>query len=371
LQIGNLRILMCTVVGIPDRLPSTSGQNREHTPLTDKMNKQWLLAERPSGLFTKENFELKQVMMPDLEDEQFLVKVIYLSLDPTQRMWAQMDTYLPAVAKGEVMRSLGMGVVVRSRNPAFKEGDVVQGMTGWQTHTVTDGRGFSQVPWKSGLPLAAYMGPLGMTGITAYFGLMDIGKPEKGETLLVSAAAGAVGSIVCQIGKIKGLRVVALAGTDDKCEWLSEELGVDEAINYRDPNAYKKLQAACPKGIDIFFDNVGGKMLDMALGLINVGARIPLCGYISEYASSKPGPGVHNLAALISKRAKIEGFLVLDYVHQSREALGELGKWVMDGRIKYRMDIEEGFDDLPLVINKLFTGENTGKLLLQVSAPPE
>lgn len=313
---------------------------------------------------------MKEVTLPGLKDEQFLVKVIYLSLDPTQRMWAQMDTYLPAVPKGEVMRSLGMGVVVRSRSPGFKEGDVVQGMTGWQTHTITDGRGFSQVPWKSGLPLAAYMGPLGMTGITAYFGLMDIGKPEKGETLLVSAAAGAVGSIVCQIGKIKGMRVIGLAGTDDKCQWLSDELGIDEAINYRDVNAYKRLKEACPKGIDVFFDNVGGKMLDMALGLINVGARIPLCGYISEYASNEPGPGVHNLAALISKRARIEGFLVLDYVHQSREALGELGKWVMDGRVKYRMDITEGFDELPLVANKLFTGENTGKLLLKVSEPP-
>ena len=335
------------------------------------MNKQWLLAERPNGLFTKENFELKQVMMPQLEDEQFLVRVIYLSLDPTQRMWAQMDTYLPAVAKGEVMRSLGLGVVMRSRIPAFKEGDVVQGMTGWQTHTVTDGRGFSLVPWKSGMPLESYMGPLGMTGITAYFGLMDIGKPEKGETLLVSAAAGAVGSIACQIGKIKGMRVVGLAGTDDKCNWLTQELDVDDAINYNDVNAYKKLQEACPKGVDVFFDNVGGKMLDMALGLINVGARIPLCGYISDYASSKPGPGVQNLAALISKRARIEGFLVLDYVHQSRDALSELGKWLVDGRIKYRMDIAEGFEELPLVANKLFTGENTGKLLLKVSEPPE
>ncbi len=334
------------------------------------MNKQWLLAERPTGLFSKENFQLREVIIPELKDEQFLVRTIYLSLDPTQRMWAQMDTYLPAVKKGDVMRSLGMGVVIKSRNPAFKEGDVVQGMTGWQSHVITDGRDYSLVPSKSGLPLEIYLGPLGMTGITAYYGLIEIGKPEKGETLLVSAAAGAVGSAVCQIGKIKGLRVVGLAGSDDKCSWLTSELGIDAAINYRSANAWQQLKDACPKGIDICFENVGGTSLDMALGLINVGARIPLCGYISEYAATEPGPGVHNLAALISKRAKIEGFLVLDYVHRSREALGELGKWVMDGRLKYRMDIDEGFENLPDSINKLFEGKNTGKLLVKVSEPP-
>ncbi len=331
------------------------------------MNKQWVLAERPTGLFTRENFELKEVMIPELQDEQFLVRVVYLSLDPTQRMWAQMDTYLPAVKKGEVMRSLGMGVVIKSRNPAFKEGDVVQGMTGWQTHFITDGRDFSQVPSKSGVPLPAYMGPLGMTGITAYFGLTEIGKPEKGETMLVTAAAGAVGSVVCQIGKIKGLKVIGMAGTDEKCRWLEDELGIDEAINYRNANAYKLLREACPRGIDIVFENVGGKLLDMSLGLLNVGARIPLCGYISEYASSEPGPGVHNLPALISKRASIEGFLVLDYIHRSRDALNDLGKWMMDGRLKYKMHIEEGFENLPEVINKLFEGKNDGKLLMQLS----
>lgn len=335
------------------------------------MNKQWLLAERPTGLFTKDNFQLKQVMIPELKDEQFLVRVIYLSLDPTQRMWAQMDTYLPAVKEGEVMRSLGMGVVVKSRNPAFKEGDVVQGMTGWQTHVITDGRDYSQVPSKSGLPLEVYLGPLGMTGITAYFGLLEVGKPEKGETLLVSAAAGAVGSTVCQIGKVKGLRVVGMAGSDEKCAWLTNELGIDAAINYRDADAYKQLKAACPKGVDICFENVGGKVLDMALGLINVGARIPLCGYISEYASAEQGVGVHNLPALISKRARLEGFLVLDYVHRSRDALSDLGKWMMDGRLKYRMHIEEDFEELPLVMNKLFMGENEGKLLLKVSEIPD
>jgi len=338
--------------------------------LKNELNKQWLLTERPEGLFSEDHFTYQEAIIPSLQNEQFLVEVFYLSLDPTQRLWAEMDTYLPSVKIGEVMRGLGMGVVTRTRNPAFKEGDIVQGMTGWQSHVITDGRGFSQVPASSGLPLSVYMGPLGMTGITAYFGLLDIGKPEKGETLLVTGAAGAVGSIACQIGKIKGLNVVGLAGSDEKCQWLTKELGINTAINYRDRSVLSQLREACPDGIDIVFENVGGKMLDMALGLINVGARIPLCGYISGY-TEESNPGCHNLPVLISKRAKIEGFLVLDYVHQSREALTDLGKWLMDGRLKYRMDIETGFKELPLAINKLFSGENNGKLLMQINTPPE
>lgn len=335
-----------------------------------ELNRQWILAKRPDGLFREDHFTYQEAIIRPLQNEQFIVEVFYLSLDPTQRMWAETDTYLPAVEIGEVMRSLGMGVVVKSRNPAFQEGDIVQGMTGWQSHVITDGRGFSQVPANSGLPLAAYMGPLGMTGITAYFGLLDIGKPEKGETLLVTAAAGAVGSVACQIGKIKGLNVVGLAGSDDKCQWLTRELGIDVAVNYRDANVWDQLQKACPNGVDIVFENVGGKVLDMALGLINVGARVSLCGYISGYTKAQ-NPGCHNLPVLISKRASIEGFLVLDYVHKSREALSDLGKWMMDGRLKYRMDIETGFKELPSAINKLFTGENNGKLLMQVNTPPE
>lgn len=338
--------------------------------MKSELNRQWILAKRPDGLFSEDNFTYQEAIIRPLQNEQFMVEVFYLSLDPTQRLWAQMDTYLPAVEVGDVMRGLGMGVVVKSRNPAFQEGDIVQGMTGWQTHVITDGRGYSQVPAKSGLPLAAYMGPLGMTGITAYFGLLDIGKPEKGETLLVTAAAGAVGSVACQIGKVKGMNVVGLAGSDEKCLWLTQELGIDTAVNYRDANVWQQLQKACPDGVDVVFENVGGRVFDMALGLINVGARIALCGYISGYATSQ-SPGCHNLPLLISKRASIEGFLVLDYVHKSREALSDLGKWMMDGRLKYRMDIETGFKDLPTAINKLFSGENNGKLLMQINTPPE
>lgn len=338
--------------------------------MKSELNRQWILAERPDGLFSEDHFTYQEAIIRPLQNEQFLVEVFYLSLDPTQRLWAETDTYLPAVEIGDVMRGLGMGVVVKSRNPAFQEGDIVQGMTGWQSHVVTDGRSFSQVPANSGLPLSAYMGPLGMTGITAYFGLLDIGRPEAGETLVVTGAAGAVGSIACQIGKIKGMNVVGLAGSDDKCQWLEEELGIDTAVNYRDPSVWQQLQQACPDGVDVVFENVGGKSLDMALGLINVGARVALCGYISGYTKEQ-NPGCHNLPMLISKRASIEGFLVLDYVHKSREALTDLGKWLMDGRLKYRMDVETGFKELPTAINKLFSGENNGKLLMQINKLPE
>lgn len=338
--------------------------------MKSELNRQWILAKRPDGLFSEDNFTYQEAIIRPLQNEQFLVEVFYLSLDPTQRLWAQTDTYLPAVEVGDVMRGLGMGVVVKSRNPAFQEGDIVQGMTGWQSHLITDGRGFSQVPANSGLPLSVYMGPLGMTGITAYFGLLDIGKPESGETLVVTGAAGAVGSIVCQIGKIKGLNVVGLAGTDDKCQWLTQELGIDTAINYRDNNVWEQLQSACPEGVDVVFENVGGKVLDMALGLLNVGARVSLCGYIAGYTQAQ-NPGCYNLPMLISKRASIQGFLVLDYVHKSREALSDLGKWMMDGRLQYRMDIETGFKELPTAINKLFSGENNGKLIMQINQPPE
>ena len=339
--------------------------------MKSELNRQWLLEKRPTGLFSREHFTYQEAIIPPLRDEQFLVEVFYLSLDPAQRLWAQTDTYMPAIKEGEVMRSLGMGVVTRSRNPAFREGDIVQGMTGWQSHAITDGRGFSQVPVKSGLPLATYMGPLGLTGITAYFGLLEIGKPEKGETLVVTAAAGGVGSVACQIGKIKGLHVVGLAGTDEKCQWLTRELGINACVNYRDNNAFDQLRKACPNGVDIRFENVGGDVMDMALQLINVGARIPLCGYISAYASDERDYGAHNLPMLISKRASIEGFLVLDYIHKSRDALSDLGKWMMDGRLKHRMHIENGFDELPDAINKLFSGENNGKLLMQIRTPPE
>ena len=332
-------------------------------------NHQWRLAQRPEGLFKKDDFTWHEEEVAELADGQVLVRVLYLSLDPTQRMWAQTDSYLPAVKIGATMRSSGIGVVEASKNSSFAEGDVVSGMTGWQEYLPSDGKGLQTLP-KTDAPLTAYLGPLGMTGITAYFGLLDIGKPAAGETLVVSGAAGAVGSVVCQIGKLKGLRVVGIAGSDEKCAYLTDELGADAAVNYKTENVYKSLRKACPDGIDIYFENVGGTLLDAVLPQLNIRARISLCGYISQYAATEAGPGIHNLAALISKRAKIEGFLVLDYYDRASEAVQELAGWLQAGKLKYQTTVEEGLENVPTVINKLFTGDKQGKLVVKVSEEP-
>ncbi|MCA9836401.1 MAG: NADP-dependent oxidoreductase [Trueperaceae bacterium] len=330
------------------------------------VSRQLKLVQRPSGLFQADNFTLAEETLTELADGEILVKVIYLSLDPTQRVWAQMDSYLPAVKLGTVMRSFGLGVVVESRAEGFEKGDLVSGLTGWQTYLVAEARQLQKIPRVPDLPLDAYLGPLGMTGLTAYFGLLDVGTPKAGETLVVSAAAGAVGSMVCQMGKLKGLRVIGTTGTEAKCQWLQDELGVDQVINYKEQNVYRALRKAAPEGIDIFFDNVGGEMLDTVLTQINIGARIPLCGYISAYAANEV-PGIKNLSVLISKRAKIQGFLVSDYYPRAAEAFTEMAGWLKAGKLHYRSDIYEGLETAPDVINKLFTGENTGKLLIKLA----
>jgi NADPH-dependent curcumin reductase CurA len=322
------------------------------------------LKRRPEGLFQPDDFELATETLPELAAGEFLVRVSYLSLDPTQRIWAQMDSYLPAVKLGAVMRSFGLGEVVASRHPDFQEGDLVSGMTGWQTYLVSDGRQLTKLLRLPGVPLDAYLGPLGMTGITAYFGLLEVGQPKAGETLLVSAAAGAVGSVVCQLGKLKGLRVIGIAGHDEKLSWLGE-LGVDAGINYRTQNVFRELRKCAPDGVDIYFDNVGGPLLDAVLPQLNIGARVPLCGYISAYAE-RDLPGVHNLAVLVSKRARIQGFLVLDYYPRAEEALRELADWLQAGKLRYRSEVHEGLRQAPVVINRLFTGDNSGKLLLKL-----
>jgi len=329
------------------------------------VNQQWRLIKRPQGFFKVEDFEFHKVNIPELAEGELLIKVLYLSLDPTQRVWAQTDSYLPAVELGSVMRSLGLGVVVQSNNAKFPEGTLLQGMTGWQSYVHTDGKGFTKVYSLPNIPLAAFLGPLGMTGITAYVGLLDIGKPKEGETVVVSGAAGAVGSIVCQLAKLQGCHVVGIAGSEDKCNCLTEELGIDGAINYKTDNLYKSLKRHCPRGIDVYFENVGGKILDTVLTQINVGARIPLCGYISQYTGG--AEGIQNLSVLIAKRAKLEGFLVLDHMNRAKEITKQLAAWVIEGKLSYRLDIVKGLHEAPLAINKLFEGTNDGKLVIEVA----
>jgi NADPH-dependent curcumin reductase CurA len=331
-------------------------------------NKQWRLAARPQGLFKDSDFKWTEEPVSALGDGQVLVRNIYLSLDPTNRVWATQDSYMPVVPLGEVMRGGTIGVIEDSRDANFAKGDIVQGLLGWQLYAVTSAAGLSKLP--KGVPLTAFMGLLGHIGLTAYFGMIDIGRPKEGETLVVSAAAGAVGSLVGQIGRIKGCRVVGIAGSDEKCLWLRNELGFDAAVNYRTENVLQALKRECPRGIDIYFDNVGGEILDAALALINLRARIPLCGMISQYTASGPVTGPANLARLIMCRARIEGFLVSDYFPRAGEAIPQLIGWMQSGRLKFKVDISEGLESAPRAVNKLFEGTNTGKLVVKISEEP-
>ena len=334
--------------------------------MANKANHQWQLAARPEGSIKESDFNWVEQPVPDLQDGQVLVRNLYLSLDPTMRMWATKDTYLPAVKIGEVMRGGTIGVVEESRNPKFKEGDHVTGLLGWQEYAATDGKGLNVLPNLPGVPLTAHFGLFGHIGMTAYFGLLDIGKPQAGETLVVSAAAGAVGSLVGQIGKIKGCHVVGIAGADDKCDWIVNDLGFDAAINYKTENVYEALKKHCPKGIDIDFENVGGEIMDAVLAQINFRARIVLCGLISGYNATEPVPGPYNFANILVQRARVEGFIVLDYAARAMECMTELGQWLMQGKIKYRIDEVDGLKQAPQALNRLFDGANIGKLVVKI-----
>jgi NADPH-dependent curcumin reductase CurA len=331
------------------------------------MNRQWRLAARPVGNFKDSDFKWTEEPVPDLKDGELLVHNQYISLDPTNRGWANaVDTYLPAVKLGDVMRGGAIGVVEESRNPAFKVGDHVSGLLGWQEYAISSGAGLAKLPEIPGLPLTAHLGLFGHIGLTAYFGLLDVAQPKAGETLVVSAAAGAVGSLVGQIGKIVGCRVVGIAGSDEKCRWLTEDLGFDAAINYKKEKVFEALKRECPNGIDVDFENVGGEILDSILALINLGARISLCGMISQYNATDRMPGPSNLFMLIVRRARMQGFLVSDYMGRAAEAMTALGGWLKEGKIKYRVDVVEGLEQTPRAVNKLFDGSNQGKLVVKI-----
>ncbi|HSB08221.1 MAG TPA: NADP-dependent oxidoreductase [Blastocatellia bacterium] len=335
--------------------------------MTNKINRQWRLVARPVGAFKDSDFKWTEEPVHDLTDGEVLVHNKYLSLDPTNRGWAnETDTYLPAVKLGDVMRGGAIGVVEESRNANFSVGEHVSGLLGWQEYAVTNGAGLTKLPDNPAIPLTAYMGLFGHIGLTAYYGLLDVGQPKAGETLVVSGAAGAVGSLVGQIGKIKGLRVVGIAGSDEKCRWLTEELGFDAAINYKKENVSDALKSACPNGIDVYFENVGGAILDAVLAQINLGARISLCGLISQYNATGPVPGPYNFPMVLIKRARIQGFIVMDYVNRAQEAMMALGGWLMEGKIKYRVDVVEGLEQAPRAVNKLFDGSNRGKLVIKL-----
>lgn len=340
--------------------------------MSNLMNQQWRLAARPVGMIKESDFSWHETAVPDLQEGEIRVRNIYLSLDPTNRGWMnEAATYLPPIEIGDVMRGSAIGVVEESRNDNFAVGQMVNGLLNWQTYYVGTGWGLAPFDWLPQLPLDAYMGLFGMIGLTAYFGLLEIGQPEEGETLVVSGAAGAVGSVVGQIGKIKGLRVVGIAGSDEKCRYLTEDLGFDAAINYKTESLNKRLKETCPKGVDVYFENVGGKVMEAVLNHINLYARIPLCGLISQYNATERPTAPYNLANILVQRARLEGFIVLDYFGRSAEAMVDLAQWYMAGKLKYRTDIVAGLEMAPQAVNRLFTGEKKGKLMVQVSAVPE
>jgi NADPH-dependent curcumin reductase CurA len=336
-----------------------------------KVNRQWRLADRPVGFIKESDFEWREEPVPTPGEGEILVRNIFLSLDPANRGWvSEVKSYIPPVAIGEVMRGITIGVVEQSHHADFHAGDIVLGILGWQDYAVTNSAGLTRLPKDPSLPLTAHLGLFGIIGPTAYFGLLDVGKPKAGETLVVSAAAGAVGSLVGQIGKIKGCRVVGIVGTDEKCNWIKETLGFDAAINYKTEPVRKHLQRHCSEGIDVYFDNVGGEILDAVLGLINVRARIVICGMISNYNNTKPVPGPYNFRSILTQRARVEGFVILDYMDRFQEAIEDLGKWLAEGKIQYRVDVVDGLENAPRAINKLFDGTNKGKLIVKVSEEP-
>ena len=334
------------------------------------INRQFVLAARPVGEIKDSDFRYQETPLPALEDGQVLLRTLYLSLDPAMRGWmnAGKDSYVAPVEIGEVMRGGTIGEVVESRNPEFETGDKVWSIGGWQSYSVAGPKGLMmKVPAGLELPLTNFLSVLGMTGLTAYFGLLDIGKPVEGDTVVVSAAAGAVGSIVGQIAKIKGCRVIGIAGSEEKCRWIQEELGFDGAINYKTEHVAKKLRALCPDRINVYFDNVGGPILNDVLGYLAVHARIAICGAISQYNATELPPGPGNYITLLTKRSRMEGFIVTDFAPRFQEAITELAQWVLQGRLKHREDIVEGLENAPKAIHKLFDGSNDGKLIIKVS----
>lgn len=337
-----------------------------------EMNRTWVLRHRPVGEVRQGDLQLEETPLVPLEDGQVRAKTIYLSLDPTNRIWmSDMDAYLPPVQIGEAMRGGGLSVITESRYDGLAAGDIVNtGLAGWAVYNTLPGATLTKLPRLPGIPLTAYMGPLGATGMTAYFGLMDIAKPKAGETVVVSAAAGAVGSMVGQIAKIQGCRVVGIAGGADKCRWLTEVAGFDAAIDYKSEDVGAALDRHCPDGIDINFENVGGKIMDAVMARLNDFSRMPLCGLISTYNATNPVPGPYSFANLLMRRTLVKGFIVIDYFPRFPEGIQQMAMWLMAGKIKFETDIVEGFENAPSSLSRLFEGKNLGKLVVRVSPEP-
>jgi NADPH-dependent curcumin reductase CurA len=338
--------------------------------MTEQTNRRWLLARRPQGPIVSEDFRWVTEAVPEPAEGEVLIRNLYLSCDPTQRGWIAGDTYLPAVKIGEVVRALAIGKVIQSKNPRFAPGDLVQGLFGWQDYVAAGPRSLSAPgPVPPGVPIETAMSALGPTGITAYFGLLEIGRPQAGETVVVSGAAGATGAMVGQIAKIKGCRAVGIAGGPEKCRYLTQELGFDAAIDYKSEDVPARLRETCPKGIDVYFDNVGGPLLDAALARLAFRGRVVLCGAIAVYNDVRQPPGPKNYLNLLLQRGRMEGFIVIDFMPRALEAVTTLSGWMREGKLKDRVDVQEGLENAPATLARLFKGENRGKQLLRIADP--
>jgi hypothetical protein len=332
-------------------------------------NRQWLLAARPHGMVKASDFRWHEAPIPEPGDGEVLVRVLYLSFDPAMRGWMEdRASYIPPVALGEPMRAGAVGRVVASRHPGFAAGELVQGLFGWQDYALASGAMLgpgSKLP--PGTPPTWVLGVLGITGLTAYFGMLDLGRPKAGETVVVSGAAGATGSVAGQVAKIQGARVVGIAGGPEKCAWLVKEAHFDAAIDYKREDVGARLSALCPKGIDVYFDNVGGAILDAALARLALRARVVLCGGISAYNEAEPPPGPRNLMNLVIQRARMEGFIVLDYAPRFGEGMKALRGWVEEERLVHQEDVQHGLEHAPDTFLRLFRGANRGKQILHVA----
>jgi len=329
-----------------------------------EMNTQIVLASRPQGWVEESNFRLERQPLASPAEGQVLLRNHYLSLDPYMRgRMNESASYAASVQLGEVMVGETISEVVESRNPKFQPGEMVSARAGWQSYALSDGTGLRKVDTRR-VPASAYLGAVGMPGVTAWYGPLKIGEPKDGETVVVSAASGAVGSVVGQIAKIKGCRVVGVAGGPLKCDYVVKELGLDACIDHRAPDLGKALAAATPKGIDVYFENVGGPILDAVLARCNPFARIPVCGMIADYNATERY-GVKNLISVVGNRLRLQGFIISDHLEIWPEALGQLAQWIGEGRIKYRETIVQGLENAPRAFVGLFKGENLGKLVVQ------
>tara|TARA_R110000782_G_scaffold57256_21_gene119465 strand:- start:4332 stop:5345 length:1014 start_codon:yes stop_codon:yes gene_type:complete len=332
-----------------------------------EINRVWRLRKRPIGDITNDVLSLEEESLPEPDTGECLFRLNYLSLDPTNRIWmSDMDQYMPPVALNDPMRGVVCGTVVKSKNAVFKEGDIVSGLGSWADYQIGTPETVSVMGDTGSVSIVDAFGTFALVGPTAYFGLLDITHPQAGETVVVSTAAGAVGSIVGQIAKIQGCHVVGLTGTDEKCRWITEDLGFDKAINYKTENISEALHQACPAGIDVYFDNVGGEILDACLKQMNLNGRISTCGLMSQYNAVGEVHGPKNYGMVLMQRLKIQGFIILDYMDRYPEAISALTQWMGEGRVKVRQDVVDGLENALETVKKLYSGANTGKLIIRV-----